>query len=209
MRKSEPPILSTWMLERLAPRDKRESQIGDLREQYHDGRSAWWYRRQVLTTIVAGVAAEISAHKLRAVRAFLTACLAFFLLSVLYGAVRHTLFIDWDWAPRKPELLRQAIVYYGVPFEIGMCLGLVAAGWTIARWHRHDRTAMVILSALAPLMWAIPWAWRTGRLLHAGLWPFWDYRVALLFHAVLLFVGYPLCILIGGFWWARSDAETA
>jgi hypothetical protein len=33
--------------------------------------------------------------------------------------------------------------------------------------------------------------------------------VALLFHAVLLFVGYPLCILIGGFWSAGSDAETA
>jgi hypothetical protein len=44
--------------------------------------------------------------------------------------------------------------------------------------------------------------------LHAGLWPFWDFRLALLFHAALMLVGYPLCIVIGGVWEARSDAET-
>jgi hypothetical protein len=209
MKTSEPPILSTWLLERLAPRHKRESLIGDLREQYHDGRSAWWYRRQVLTTVVAGVAADIGAHKLLAVRAFIMACAAFFLLSSFYGALRQALFIHWDLAPRKPEILRQAVVYYGVPFEIIMCLAFAATGWTIARLHRDYRAAMVILSALAPLLWAIPWAWETGRLLHAGLWPFWDFRLALLFRAALLFVGYPLCILIGGLWYARSDAETA
>ena len=82
-------------------------------------------------------------------------------------------------------------------------------GWTIARLHHDYRAAMVIFSALSPWLWAIPWAWETGRLLHAGLWPFWDFRLALLFHAALLFVGYPLCILIGGFWDGRFDAETA
>ena len=209
MKTSEPPRLSTWLLERLAPRHKPESLMGDLSEQYHEGRSAWWYRRQVLTTIGAGVAADISAHKLLAIRAFIIGCAAFLFLSSFYGALRQALFFYWDLAPRKPEILRQAVVYYGVPFEIIMCLGFAMTGWTIARLHRDDRAAMVIVSALSPLPWAIPWAWETGRLLHAGLCPFWDYRLALLFHAALLFVGYPLCILIGGFWHGRSDAETA
>jgi hypothetical protein len=46
-----------------------------------------------------------------------------------------------------------------------------------------------------------------SRLLNAGLWPFWDFRLALLFDASLLFVGYPLCILVGGLWSGRSDTE--
>ncbi|HUK35974.1 MAG TPA: hypothetical protein VLV86_18785 [Vicinamibacterales bacterium] len=208
MKKSEPPILSTWMLERLAPRDKRESMIGDLREQYDEGRSAWWYRRQVFTTIVAGVAADIGAHKLLAARAFIMSCAAFMLLGAFFGRVRDTLIIDWDWAPRTPEILRQAVVYYGLPFEIPVCLWLAATGWTIARCHRNSRVATVILSALAPWLWAIPWAWRTGRLLHAGLWPFWDFRLALLYHGVMFFVGYPLCILLGGLWDAGSAVES-
>ena len=116
MKTLEPPRLSTWLLERLAPRHKRESLVGDLREQYHDGRSVWWFRRQVLTTIVAGVAADIRAHKLLAVRAFVIGCAAFLFLLSSYGALRYALVISWDLAPRKPEFLRQTVVYYGVLF---------------------------------------------------------------------------------------------
>jgi hypothetical protein len=61
MKASEPPILTTWLLERLAPRHQRDSLIGDLREQFHDGRSAWCYRRQVLTSVLAGAAATRGA----------------------------------------------------------------------------------------------------------------------------------------------------
>ena len=210
MKTAAPPRVSTWLLERLAPGHKREFLIGDLHEQYHEGRSAWWYRRQVLTTIANTVAADISAHTLLAVRAFVLVCAAFLLLSSIYGALHQALFIHRDLAPLRPELLRQALVYYGVPFEIVMCLGLAMTGWTIARLHRDCRAAVVLLSALAPLLWAVPWARGTGRLLEAGLWPGWgwgSFRWALLFHAALLFVGYPLSILIGGLWHARRDTD--
>ena len=66
MRNSEPPRLSAWLLERLAPRHRRESLVGDLREQVHGGRSLWWYRRQVIGTILVGLAADVAAHKLLA-----------------------------------------------------------------------------------------------------------------------------------------------
>jgi hypothetical protein len=183
--------------------------IGDLREHYHDGRSAWWYRWQVLSTIVVGIAADIRSHKLWAVRAVVIVYASFFLLTLFYGVSRQALIIKWDLAPRTPEILRQAVVYYGVPFEIIMCLALAGTGWMIGRLHRENRAAIVSLSALVPLLWAIPWALNTARLLHAGLFPFWDFRMALLFHAALLFVGYPLCILIGGISSSRSRAETA
>jgi hypothetical protein len=57
MKASEPPRFATWVPERLAPRLKRESLLGDLIEQYHNGRSAAWYRRQVLTAVLTGAGA--------------------------------------------------------------------------------------------------------------------------------------------------------
>src|SRR5262249_36952677 len=121
MTTSEPPMLMTWLLERLASCHRCESLIGDLREQFHDGRSAWWYRRQVVTTIVAGVAGDVRAHKLQTAGAFITSCAVFLLLAAGSGALRHAVVIQWQLAPLRPETLRQAVVYYGLPFEIIVC----------------------------------------------------------------------------------------
>jgi len=205
MSTSEPPVVSTWLLERPAPIHQRESLIGDLREQYHEGRSGWWYRRQAFVTIVVIVTDDIFSQKLLAIRALISACAAIVLLQIGYGALRHAVIIQWHLAPRQPEFLRQAVVYYGLPFEPAMCLGCAVIGWLIARQHRGGRASMVVLSALAPWLWAFPWAWQTTRLWNAGLWPFWDFRFALLFHGALIVVAYPLCIVLGGLWAAPPD----
>jgi len=209
MKTSDPPVFMIWLLERLSLRQHRDAMIGDLREQFHNGRSAWWFRRQVLMILLAGVAADIRAHWLLAVRAFIMACAAFLLLAACSAALRYAVVVHGEiFGTPQPEILRQAVVYYALPFEIVTCLGFAVTGWLIATWHRDARVGVVIVSALAPWLWAFPWASETGRLLHAGLWPFWDFRLALLFKAALLFVGYPLCILIGGFWSTRFDAVT-
>jgi hypothetical protein len=208
MKASDPPRFATWVLERLAPRVKRESLLGDLIEQYHNGRSAAWYRRQVLTAILTGAGADIREHKLLAVRALAVCWAALFLVGSFTGALHQALF-RWAMTPWKSEILRQAWVYYGMPYVILMCLAYAVTGWLIARLHRDHRAAMVILCALSQLPGAVWWGWETGRLLRAGLWPFWDYRLALLFHAATLFMGYPVCLLLGGLWDARSDADAA
>jgi hypothetical protein len=77
----------------------------------------------------------------------------------------------------------------------------------IARLHRDQRAAMVILCALSRLPWAASWGWETCRLLRAGLFSFWDFRIALLFTATTLFIMYPVCILLGGLWHAQSDSD--
>ena len=135
MRNSEPPRLSVWLLERLAPRHRRESLVGDLREQVHRGRSLWWYRRQVIGTILVGLAADLAAHKLLAVRALAIGWTAMFLVYQFVGPLiqemRMTLFSRWGsalWG--DSEVLRQLWVYYGLPFVLVGCLIFMAlAGW--------------------------------------------------------------------------------
>ena len=210
MKTSEPPHLSTWLLERFAPRHKRESLMGDLREQYHEGRSAMWYRRQVFGTILAGVAADIIAHKLHAVRALAFCWLVTSLLSQFLGWLRPQLFVRWGtslWG--ESDLLRQFWAWYSVPFFVLLCLGCFATGWMIARMHRRHSAGMVILCAVSLLLPASLWGWRTWRLLQAGLWPYWDYRLALMFQAAVLFVACPVCVLLGGLWATSSDHDAA
>jgi hypothetical protein len=208
MKALEPPRLTTWLLQRLAPRHNRESLIGDLTERYQHGRSAGWYRRQAFMAILVGAGADIRDHKLLAVRALVVCWTALFLVGSFMGVLHQSLF-RWAMTPWKSEILRQAWVYYGMPSVIIMCLAYALTGWMIARLHRDHRAAMVMLCALSQLPGAVRWGWETGRLLRAGLWPFWDYRLALLFHAATLFIGYPVCILLGGLWDARSDADAA
>ena len=178
MRHSEPPRVSTWLLERLAPRYRRESLLGDLREQIHRGRSVWWYRRQVVGTIRSGLAADLTAHKLLAVRALAIGWsviyLVFQFIWPLIEQTRRMLFYQWGWAPwGESEVLRQLWVYFGLPFVLLVCLILMAIGWMVTSLHRRHLPAIVLLFSATLLIPATFQALETRRLLGTELWPGW------------------------------------
>jgi hypothetical protein len=213
MRNSEPPRLSTWLLERLAPPHRRESLVGDLREQLRRGRSAWWYRRQVLGTIVAGLTADLAAHKLLAVRALAVGWSAMYLVYGLGGPLiqRMRLTLLSRWGPTlwgESEVLRQLWVYYGLPFVLVTCLIFMAIGSMVARLHRGHLPGIVMVFSATLLVPAVLSGLQLRHVLETELWPGWgwgSFRWALLFHASLSFVVYPLCALIGGLWNLRAD----
>jgi len=212
MRNAEPPRLWTWLLERLAPRHRRESLVGDLREQFHRGCSAWWYRRQVLGTILVGLAADLAAHKLLAARALAIGWSAVYVMSQfvwpLIQQSRLTLFSRWGsllWG--ESEVLRRLWVYYGLPFVLMTCLTFMAIGWMVGGLHRRLPGIVALFAAtlLIPAMFQVM---ETRRLLATELWPGWglgSFRWALVFHTSLSFVAYPLSVLIGGLWHVRTE----
>lgn len=63
MKVSQPPAVATWVLKRLALGERQESLIGDLIEQYRQGRSTSWYWRQVLMAILVSATNELRDHK--------------------------------------------------------------------------------------------------------------------------------------------------
>jgi len=217
MKNSEPPRLSAWLLERLAPRQGRDSLVGDLHEQLHRGRSVWWYRRQVLGTILVAVAADIAAYKLLTVRALAIGWSALYLLYRVMGPLiqqtRMTLFTRWGsalWG--DSEILRQLWVYYGIPFQLVACLIFMGVGWMVAGLHRRHLPGIVIVFSATLLIPATFQALETQRLLATELWPGWgwgSFRWALLYQVLFSLVAYPMCVLIGGLWTARSGGEAA
>ena len=190
--------------------------MGDLREQLHRGRSVRWYRRQVIGTILVGLAADVAAHKLLAFRALALGWSAMYLVYQLIGPLiqetRMTLFSRWGsalWG--DSEVLRQLWVYYGLPFQFVVCLILMAIGWMVAGLHRRLPGIVIVFSAtlLIPATFQVL---EIRRMLETELWPGWgwgSFRWALLYQALLSLVVYPLCALIGGLWTAQSDGEAA
>jgi hypothetical protein len=176
----------------------------------------WWYRRQVIGSILVGLAADIAAHKLLAVRALAIGWSAMYLVYQLIGLIqqaRMTLFSRWGWALwGESEVLRQLWVYYGVPFQLVVCLILMAIGWMVAGLHRRRLPGIVIVFSATLLIPALFQAVEIRQMLETELWPGWgwgSFRWALVYQAWLSFVAYPLSVLVGGLWTARSDGEAA
>jgi hypothetical protein len=55
------PRLASWLLKRLGY--ENEPLAGDLLEEFHDGRTAIWYWRQVMTTILMDVPQHMRTYR--------------------------------------------------------------------------------------------------------------------------------------------------
>lgn len=82
MTRRPPPRVATWLLCRFAFGPQRESLIGDIVEQYEQGRSSLWYQRQTLATVFIGSAARVRTHPGRTLRA----CLLAVAIPICFGA---------------------------------------------------------------------------------------------------------------------------
>ena len=51
MRTSRPHGIAAWILDRFGPMPETEAIAGDLIEQYQQGRSRWWYWREVVVAL--------------------------------------------------------------------------------------------------------------------------------------------------------------
>src|SRR5262245_48130779 len=67
-----PPMLATWLLQRLGPSPHNDALLGDLIEQYQHVPSSGWYWKQCLKAIAVGLLNECLAHKWLTLRALIT-----------------------------------------------------------------------------------------------------------------------------------------
>jgi hypothetical protein len=172
--------------------------MGDLMEEYRNGRSSAWYWRQVLLTIAVTLWKEISVHKLLAARAVATGWAVWFLYVSLI-------------APWLYKLLIPLSHRFPVAFDLYVPSGFVwwiiwlsvraASGWIVARLHGEHRIAMVLTFSASVLLWklqTLPWIFSNLVVDAIGDSRYAPYIVAN-FASVLL---PPVFILVGGLWGA-------
>jgi hypothetical protein len=61
MRNRRPPGLASWIVRSIAPAYRRQSFIGDLNEEYAQGRTACWYWSEVAALLVVICAKRLQA----------------------------------------------------------------------------------------------------------------------------------------------------
>ena len=197
------PSVPTKLLERLAPRLRRESLIGDLAEGYRNGRSTWWFWRQAFSAILLGAARDIRDHPLLAVRALVIGFVSFYAFRWLAYALPGNLLValtngglyvgeHWLTLPTSWGLYGWSVIYWSIFW---------ASGWVVGRLHRSCQGPLVLLYLLAVLLVKGPrfagWMWGRPTLMGAPL-------RAVLFTATFV-VGIAISVLVGGLWGVSRD----
>ncbi|MBV9406840.1 MAG: hypothetical protein JO211_15945, partial [Acidobacteriaceae bacterium] len=191
MKASQPPVLATRLLERLAPGPHGDALACHLIQQYREGHSTVWYWRQALFGIVVCFAKDRTLGG-----AVVLACLLVLLLMIV-SVCRHPaslgsgmLIVDiallsgygvfsiWGWQQRGPEL-RDALT---AGARAGLMLGFILVASHAVEWFGLDRnrTAQFARGAGSTLLMvgllgaAASAAWERTRSIKlgvvAGLW---------------------------------------
>ncbi len=144
MKACKPPALATWLLENLGSDPRNEQIVGDLMEQYADGRTRAWYWRQVTAAILASLFEQIASHKLLALRALLVGWLAwYFLKEASVMALRAAVM---PWSIRLPVLA--SLFWWTVAL-----INCFITGWIVGRFCRASRVAVLLLFSFTVFLW--------------------------------------------------------
>lgn len=110
MKGDNPPVLATWILERLIPGNRNDALSGDLLEEFRSGRSSGWYWRQALAAVANGCIREGSARSLLVVFAALWILPARIWWHFAYWSATHWGGLIFPWP--YPSVLGMAIVVF-------------------------------------------------------------------------------------------------
>jgi hypothetical protein len=207
MRDQQPPWVATWLAQRLVSGPRRESLLGDLIEQYRQGRSGIWYWRQVIAAILVGSAHDLAAHKMLALRTLTIGWTLYYLFSF---PVTWAGSIAEDWLSQQvvlcaPESFWCQFWRNQLSVELLIYVAAAVSGGIVARLHRKYWVAMLSLYAASVLLFEcgmISWmVYQSGP-------PVPISRFALIV-ANLTVVVRPLSVFVGGMWAVRSDFGTA
>jgi hypothetical protein len=199
MRSAKLPAVATWLLEHFRCGSGSDCIEGDLMEAYQSGRSRAWYWKEVLAAIVIGFYDEIVTHPLLALRALSVGWATLFLYS--YGFELLSV-----------PLVKRSVAFSGYPFfllfglTLSLCglFGCAASGWLVARLHRSQRVAMVLLFSASLFIFqlqALPGIWRqtVDALTNTRFLPY------LMIGLERQFL-WPALILFGGLWGATQPS---
>ncbi len=136
--------ITTWLFECLGLDGALN---GDLLEERERGRSAVWYRKQVVIAVWVGMWRVVREHKVLTLRALVTGFAMEYLVGYFYTAI--------FWLTHRFHLK------YPTPLSIGdwavqlslILLAQCTTGWVVARAHRAHQVQMVFAFLISLILW--------------------------------------------------------
>jgi len=154
---AKPPILAIWMLENLTLGKCNEALAGDLLEEFRCGRSALWYWRQVLATMIIGSFREIISRRTVLIFAVFWSMLSPAWVLIVANLEKHFNFNDrvlqmeWPWnAFCDIGLLLAANLIF---IWVGILLYLIAHSWIAGNFKPRVLSRGIVASV--PIIIAI------------------------------------------------------
>jgi hypothetical protein len=202
----QPPRVATWLAHRLVPGPRRESLLGDLIEQYRQGRSGWWYWRQVVIAIVVGNARDLAVHKLLALRALTIGWALYYLFSfpVTWAGGMVENWVSDRVMVCQPASFSCQFWRNQLSVELLIYAAAAVSGAIVARLHRRYWVAMLSMFTASVLLFECG---MIGWILSQSSPPIPISRLALIV-ANFTVIFRPLSVFVGGMWAVRSDFDS-
>jgi len=207
MTRSAPPAFATRLLSLfMGPRN--QALVGDLLEHYSEGRSRWWYWRQVVAAIAQIAFGHAREHPISSLGGILTGCVTLYAFGAVFTVVRTQLTVGslinfklWWWQHNGPFL----------EWPLGLAwftVGSIVSGWTVARTQpKHWAGPVVLFLATYFVIELCLVGWVT-MLVHRDphVYTFAE-RAHHIVELTMLFVTWPACIVLGALIRARRADE--
>jgi hypothetical protein len=190
-----PPQLATWLLESLGSGVRAEELIGDLTEQFADGRSRFWYWRQAIGAIAVRLRRAPFADAPSFVAAVLVGYAANSLWRLGNSLVLQPLYGTLDASPH-PFALDTLARFSTLRVSQFLLTALAfVSGWLVTRIHRTHQRAVVLAFAVAVIAPRLPGNADVfaGVIQHAQPW-------SALVPALMPTALQCLCALVAGLW---------
>jgi hypothetical protein len=199
MKRNHPPAVATWLLKLLGQRN--DHILGDLAEEYQAGRSAPWYWRQVIGAIVFGTVSDIRDHKVVTLRALAVGATSVWFVG---NFVIFPLLGFDEWLFTRGLVKWFYLNGYGFPRWFGplhaQAVMFALSGWIVGRTHRRYGISMVLAYAVFTA------CANSINLVRGTAVPHPFYPMTQL--VLILFLLYPLSVLLGGLWGLSTDDTT-
>lgn len=197
MTRSTPPAFATRLLT-LFMDPGNQALVGDLLEQYSEGRSRWWYWRQVAAAVAQSAFGHACEHPISSLGSVLAGCMTLYAFGAVIGVLRTQLTVGslinlrlWWGEHNGPSLEWPLVIAWST-------VGSIASGWIVARTQgiRWAGTVFLFLATyfvieLGLLGWL---AMRVYRDPHVYTF---SERTRLVVQLPMLFVMWPACIVLG------------
>lgn len=200
-----PPKLAAWLLYHQVHGYWAESLVGDLTEEYAQGRGDGWYWGQVLQAVARSYYQALRLHGLRLLVAVAAGWCALVvgiaILDQLWPVVQHGLSALTGTLPTQQPEARDPV--YDVAWALlAGCIDVMVGRLVVRIYRPHPRfvAAVFVLSILA---------YRVPVIYGLVLGAFEDSKHArLLTQETVLTVFWMLCAWFGGLWQRRIDINS-
>lgn len=193
------PRTATWLLERLGRGPRFEPLIGDLVEQFEEGRSRLWYWRQAIGALASQLRRALRAHASSFIAAIVAGCALNSLSQLGCSMAFQSVYVNLAEVKRHPwaveAIVRLAGMQANMAADYALCF---TSAWLVTRLHRAHPRAVLLAFVAALIARNLP---TIARPFDGS--PDTGFGVSVATHVILTALQVA-CTLVGGLWAIRT-----